>query len=74
MLQGTAAPWMTLLYVLGLVALLGVLAIALHAMNGWRRPVRSLRVRLGETLLALAAFYLGWFILVFGLVSFNTQF
>ena len=74
LLQGTAAPWMTLLYVLGLVALLGVLAIALHAMNGWRRPVRSLRVRLGETLLALAAFYLGWFILVFGLVSFNTQF
>jgi hypothetical protein len=31
-------------------------------------------VRLGETVLALAALYLGWFVLVFGLVSFNTQF
>jgi CubicO group peptidase (beta-lactamase class C family) len=74
LLQGTAAPWMTLLYVLGVVALLGVLAIVLHAANGWRLAARSRRVRLGETLLALAALYLGWFILVFGLVSFNTQF
>jgi CubicO group peptidase (beta-lactamase class C family) len=74
LLQGTAAPWMTLLYVLGVVALLGVLAIVLHAANGWRLATRSLRVRLGETVLALAALYLGWFVLVFGLVSFNTQF
>jgi CubicO group peptidase (beta-lactamase class C family) len=74
LLQGGAAPWMTLLYVLGVVALLGVLAIVLHAANGWRRAGRSLRVRLGETVLALAALYLGWFILVFGLVSFNTHF
>jgi CubicO group peptidase (beta-lactamase class C family) len=74
LLQGTAAPWMTLLYVLGVMALLGVLAIVSHAANGWRLAACSLRVRLGETLLALAALYLGWFILVFGLVSFNTQF
>ncbi|KZV14882.1 penicillin-binding protein [Dorcoceras hygrometricum] len=74
LLQGGAAPWMTLLYVLGVVALLGVLAIVLHAANSWRPGGRSLRVRLGETLLALAALYLGWFILVFGLVSFNTHF
>jgi CubicO group peptidase (beta-lactamase class C family) len=74
LLQGGAAPWMTLLYVLGVVALLGVLAIVLHAANSWRPGGRSLRVRLGEALLALAALYLGWFILVFGLVSFNTHF
>lgn len=75
LLQGSAAPWMIVLYVLGVIALLGVLAIVLHAANSWRRQVgRSRRVRLGETLLALVALYLGWFILVFGLVSFNTQF
>lgn len=74
LLQGTATPWMTLLYVLGVVALPGVLAVVLHAANGWRQAASSLRVRLGETVLALAALYLGWFILVFGLVSFNTQF
>jgi hypothetical protein len=31
-------------------------------------------VRAGETLLALAAIYLAWFIVVFGLVSFNARF
>ncbi|MDO1528767.1 serine hydrolase domain-containing protein [Fulvimonas sp. R45] len=74
LLQGAAAPWMTVLYVLGVVALLGVLAIVLHAVNGWRLGGRGLRVRLGESVLALAALYLGWFILAFGLVSFNTHF
>ncbi|SFK40054.1 serine hydrolase domain-containing protein [Rhodanobacter glycinis] len=74
LLQGTAAPWMTALYVFGVVALLGALAVVLHAINSWRLGSRSLHVRLGETLLALAALYLGWFILVFGLVSFNTHF
>ena len=63
-----------LLAAMAVVALLGVLAIVLHAVNGWRLAARSLRVRLGETVLALAALYLGWFILAFGLVSFNTQF
>jgi CubicO group peptidase (beta-lactamase class C family) len=74
LLQGGAAPWMTVLYVLGVVALPGVLAIVLHAVNGWRLGGRRLRVRLGESVLALAALYLGWFILAFGLVSFNTHF
>jgi CubicO group peptidase (beta-lactamase class C family) len=74
LLQGSAAPWMTLLYVLGVVALIGVLAIVLHAVNGWRSGGRSLLTRLGETMLAFAALYLGWFILAFGLISFNTHF
>lgn len=74
LLQGGAAPWMILLYVLGVLALIGTVAIVLHAANGWRLAARALRVRLGETALALGALYLGWFILVFGLVSFNTHF
>jgi hypothetical protein len=28
----------------------------------------------GETLLALAAIYLSWFIVVFGLISFNVRY
>jgi hypothetical protein len=31
-------------------------------------------VKFGEVVLALAALYLGWFVLAFGLVSFNTHF
>jgi hypothetical protein len=73
LLQGTAAPWMGLLYAVGVIALLGVVAIAVHMVRCWL-TARSWPVRVGETLLALAAIYLGWFILAFGLVSFNTHF
>ncbi|HET7301226.1 MAG TPA: serine hydrolase domain-containing protein [Oleiagrimonas sp.] len=74
LLHGTAAPWMMLLYVLGVVALLGVVAIVVHAWRSWRAGSRTWWVRGGETLLALAAIYMGWFILAFGLVSFSTRF
>ncbi|TBR40387.1 MULTISPECIES: serine hydrolase [Dyella] len=74
LLHGTAAPWMTFLYVLGCAALLGVIAIVVHAARQWRDRARSRLVRVGDTWLALAAIYLGWFLVVFGLVSFNTHF
>jgi CubicO group peptidase (beta-lactamase class C family) len=74
LLQGTATPWMYLLYVLGVVALAGVLAILAHAWRSWRTAPRSWLVRTGEIVLALAAVYLGWFIVSFGLISFNTHF
>lgn len=74
LLHGSAAPWMTILYVLGLLALLGDLAIVGHAIHSVLRAGRSAWVRLGEAVLALAGIYLGWFILVFGLISFNTHF
>jgi hypothetical protein len=51
-----------------------VLAIVAHALRQWQLRLRGLRVRIGETLLALAALYLGWVILAFGLVSFNMHF
>lgn len=74
LLQGSATPWMYLLYVLGVVAMLGAVAILVHTWRHWRPLQRSLPVRLGETVLALAALYLVWFILAFGLISFNVRY
>jgi hypothetical protein len=73
LLHGTAAPWMLLLYVLGVVALLGVVAIVVHTVRCWFAQ-RGWLVRLGESLLGLVVLYLAWFILAFGMVSFNTHF
>jgi CubicO group peptidase (beta-lactamase class C family) len=74
LLHGSATPWMVLLYVLGVIALLGAIAIVAHAWRNWHPAERSRWVRAGETLLALAALYLCWFILAFGLVSFSTSY
>jgi hypothetical protein len=74
LLHGSATPWMLLLYVLGVVALLGAVAIVVHTWRNWRPAERSRWVLAGETLLAFAALYLFWFILAFGLVSFNTSY
>ena len=74
LLSGTAAPWMYVLYVLGVLALIGVLLIVIHAVRSWMAPRRTRWVLLGETLLALAAIYLAWLIVAFGMVSFNVRF
>jgi CubicO group peptidase (beta-lactamase class C family) len=74
LLHGLAAPWMVVLYGLGVIALVGVVAIVAHALRSLARGGRSGWVGVGEALFALAAVYLGWFMLVFGLVSFNTHF
>src|SRR5262249_12346985 len=74
LLHGSAAPWMVLLYVLGAIALIGIVAIVAHAARTLALDRRSRWVKSGEVVLALAALYLGWFVLAFGLVSFNTHF
>ena len=74
LLDGSGAPWLYLLYVLGVFGLLGALAVVVHAVQAWMTPRRSRWVLAGETLLALAAIYLAWFIVAFGLVSFNVRF
>jgi CubicO group peptidase (beta-lactamase class C family) len=74
LLHGSATPWMYLLYVLGVIALLGAIAIVVHTWRTWRPAQRGWLVRVGETLLALAAIYLVWFILAFGLVSFSVRY
>ncbi|HWU75721.1 MAG TPA: serine hydrolase domain-containing protein [Rhodanobacter sp.] len=74
LLQGKMTPWLYVLYVLGLLALIGVLFIVTHAARAWMAPRRSRWVLLGETLLALAAACLGWLILAFGMISFNIHY
>jgi hypothetical protein len=74
LLHGSAAPWMVLLYVLGTIALIGVVAIVAHAARTLASARRGRWVKFGEVVLALSALYLGWFVLAFGLVSFNTHF
>ena len=74
LVRGGLTPWMYLLYALGVLALCGVLAVLANAAAAWFAPRRSRWVRAGEIVLALAAIYLAWFIVVFGLVSFNVRF
>jgi hypothetical protein len=74
LLDGSGTGWLYLLHVLGVVGLLGALAVVVHAVRAWMVPRCGRWVRAGETLLALAAIYLAWFIVAFGLVSFNVRF
>ncbi len=74
LLGGTAAPWMYMLYVLGLFALVGAVLMVIHAVRSWMAPRRSRWVLLGETLLAFSAIYLAWLIVAFGMISFSTRF
>jgi hypothetical protein len=71
--QGGVPPLMIGLYIIGLLALVGALAIIVHSvlrvMNG---PGRWL-VKIGETVLALVAVYGIYAVLAYGLVSFNTN-
>ncbi|MGN6789128.1 MAG: serine hydrolase domain-containing protein [Rhodanobacteraceae bacterium] len=74
LVRGGLASWMYVLFALGVLALAGALAAIAHAVHAWRAPRRSLWVRGGEALLALAMIYLGWFIVAFGLLSFDVRF
>ena len=74
LLQGRMAPWLYLLYVLGVLALLGAIAVVAHAVRSWMAPRRGRWVLAGETLLALASIYLGWLIVAFGMIIFNVRY
>ena len=66
--------YLTVLYVLGVLAIAGGIAIVLEA--GWRvaRGPGGVLCRAGEALLALCAIYGIWAIVACGLVNFNTHF
>ncbi len=74
LLQGTMAPWLYVLYVLGVLGLLGALAVVAHAVRSWLAPRRGRWVLASETVLALAAIYLVWLIVAFGMISFNVRY
>ncbi|HKU80404.1 MAG TPA: serine hydrolase domain-containing protein, partial [Rhodanobacteraceae bacterium] len=74
LVRGGLAAWMYVLDALGVLVLLGTLATIVNAAQAWLAPRRSRWVRAGEIVLALAMIYLAWFIVAFGLVSFNVRF
>jgi hypothetical protein len=59
---------------MGVLALLGVVAVVIHAVRNWMAPRRGRWVLAGETLLALAAIYLAWLILALRMISFNVHY
>jgi hypothetical protein len=74
LLHGTITPWLFVMYALGVLGLLGAVAVVINMLQTWRAPVRGRWVRAGEILLALAAVYLAWFIVAFGLISFSASY
>ncbi|MDO1529779.1 serine hydrolase domain-containing protein [Fulvimonas sp. R45] len=74
LLEGGATPWLYLLYAAGVLALLGAAAVVNHTVRSWMAPRRGRWVLAGETLLALAAIYLAWLVLVLRMVSFNVHY
>jgi len=73
LLSGRAAGWMTLLYWAGVAAILGGLAILVHAGQRVMNGPGGIFARSGEVLLAAASIYSIWAIVTYGLVSFVTN-
>jgi hypothetical protein len=72
-LSSAVDPWMYVLYVLGVTCLGGIVVILANTILVWRGRRPGVLIRLGESLLAFAAAYIGWFILAYGLVNFSVQ-
>jgi hypothetical protein len=72
--KGSFDTWLMLLYILGVLGILGGIAIILDAL--WRivRGPGGLLCRAGEAVLALCAIYGIWAIIAYGLVNFNLHY
>jgi CubicO group peptidase (beta-lactamase class C family) len=67
-------PWYTILYVLGVLAIVGSLAIIANAILRLVRGPGGIVARAGEALLAVAAVYGIWLVLDLGLANFAYNF
>jgi len=74
LLSPSLVPIMTVLYVLGVIAVIGGIAMVAETVMRVRGGPGGWLVRGGEILVALAAIYGIWFLAEFGLVSFVTNF
>ena len=72
--HGDFSSWLILLYILGVLGILGGIAIVLDAI--WRivRGPGGLLCRASEVVLALCAIYGIWAIIAYGLVNFNLHY
>ena len=66
--------WLVALYVLGVLGILGGIAIVLEAISRIVRGPGGWLVRIGELVLGLCALYGVWAIVAYGLANFNTHF
>lgn len=73
-LQSTFTAKLIVLYTLGIIAILGGIAMIAEAVQRVRRGPGGWLVRSGEVVVALAAVYGIWFFVSFGLSSFVTNF
>jgi CubicO group peptidase (beta-lactamase class C family) len=61
-------PWLRLLQLIGLVAVLGTAFLIREAARRWRDPTRSVWVRIGISLVAVAGTFMAWFAVTFRLL------
>lgn len=73
-LSSSLVPKLIVLYVIGVVALIGALAMIVETAVRVTRGPGGWLVRLGEILVGIAAIYGIWLLLAFGLVNFVTNF
>jgi CubicO group peptidase (beta-lactamase class C family) len=73
-LSGSFAGKLLVLYVLGVVALIGCFGIVVETIVRVLRGPGGWLVRMGEVVVGLAAVYAIWFFLSFGLINFVTNF
>ncbi|HTX56837.1 MAG TPA: serine hydrolase domain-containing protein [Candidatus Acidoferrales bacterium] len=73
-LSASFVPEVEVLYVLGVLTLIGMLGIIVETVLRVTRGPGGWLVRLGEILVGLGACYVLWFFLAFGMVNFVTNF
>lgn len=73
-LSSSLVPKLIVLYVIGVVALIGALAMIVETAVRVTRGPGGWLVRLGEIIVGIAAIYGIWLLLAFGLVNFVTNF
>lgn len=67
-------PEIYALSAVGILAILGSLAVLIGALASWRDKNQGIYARLGNSALAVAAIYMAWFFITYDLVSFSARF
>ncbi|MGN6789130.1 MAG: serine hydrolase domain-containing protein [Rhodanobacteraceae bacterium] len=74
LMHGNFTSWLPVLYVLGVLAILGGIAIVIEASSRILRGPGGWLVRVSEFVLGLCAVYGIWALVAYGLVNFNLQY
>jgi hypothetical protein len=67
-------PWIIVLSLLGVVCIVGTIAVCVSGFQTFRAPGVWFWTKLHSVLLALGCLCLAWFLIAWKLVSFNTHF